>query len=182
MRELRFYSFVNFYLSSIQQGVQSFHVLHEMFNKYDMGDVSTHNEFLQLHNWSKNHKTLIILNGGAHTDIEETYSKLAEFAPKLSFPMPFEKFHEDEKSLGGIITAYGCVLPQEIYDAVDYRKACKILGDGFMVHIDPLFFGADEAYFFIDETGHSPKVIHVFTPNQVEHELISLLKSCSLAR
>jgi len=188
MSDLRFYSFVNYYLSSIQQGVQSFHVLHEMFNKYDEQRSDKWNTQAEvdaacrLFEWSKNHTTLIILNGGAHADIDETYSKLFNLAPKLSFPMPFDKFHEDVKSLGGIITACGCVLPQEIYEAADYRKACQILGNGFMVHVDPLCFGGEDAYFFIDKSGEKPQAKHMFKFGTPEHELITLLKSCSLAR
>jgi hypothetical protein len=53
MSELRFYTFVNFYLSSIQQGVQSFHVLGEMNNKYGSGDIRVIDEFLRLYDWQK---------------------------------------------------------------------------------------------------------------------------------
>ena len=166
---LRFYSFVNFYLSSIQQGVQSFHVLHEMFNKYGMGDTRYHDEFLRLHDWSKNDKTLIILNGGANTDIEEKYALLHKCEACLTFPMPFEKFHEDEKSLAGIITACGCVLPEEIYGAVDYRNS----GLNW-AHAD----NEDKnSFFFIKDD-----IVRQYHPGFCEHELITMIKSCSLAR
>lgn len=171
MSELRFYSFVNYYLSSIQQGVQSFHVLHETFNKYTKL-VSTEPVAVEdrLRDWSENHKTLIILNGGAHNDIEETYALLAEIAPQLSFPLPFDKFHEDQRSLGGVITACGCVLPEEIYNAVDFRKAEK--------YADPLQTLQRNAFYFVSDD----KIQKIYRPGEPEHQLITVLKSCSLAR
>lgn len=165
MKELRFYTFVNFYLSSIQQGVQSFHVCHEMFNKYDLGDLK-HKQ--RLFDWSKNHKTVIVLNGGANSDIEDKYFKLEELSKSLKFPMPFVKFNEDEKSLGGIVTACGCVLPEEIYDAVDYRKS----------GLDSLADDEERNSFFFIKDGK----ITQHRPGCTEHELITMLKSCPLAR
>lgn len=180
MKELRFYTFINFYLSSIQQGVQSFHVLHEMFNKYHALplNISLRSdqklaESNRLHDWSTNHKTVILLNGGANEDIESTYYKLEELSRSLSFPMPFEKFNEDSKSLGGIITACGCVLPQEIYEAVDYRKASNLLG------WERTHRGASEENFFYISDNSS---LISYGKGSPEHDLITLLKSCSLAR
>lgn len=179
MSELRFYTFVNFYLSSIQQGVQSFHVCHEMFNKYPYNQDIELDDWCRpdslaiehrLHDWSSNHKTLIVLNGGANTDIENVYYTLDRLSKNLSFPMPFTKFNEDEKSLGGIITACGCVLPEEIYNAVDSRKAAPFFDALDSVLVD--------AYYYIEDD----KVVKRYVPGSPEHELIALLKSCSLAR
>jgi len=176
MSDLRFYTFVNFYLSSIQQGVQSFHVLGEMFNKYGADDLPSIDHYLRLNDWSRNHKTLIVLNGGANADIEDTYYKLEELSRSLSFPLPFAKFNEDSKSLGGIITACGCVLPQEIYEAVDFRKASDLLdARAFMPQST---YEARECFFFINDNVITAR----YLPGTAEHELIALLKSCSLAR
>lgn len=182
MNELRFYTFVNFYLSSIQQGVQSFHVLGEMFNKYSK-HASTEPVVIEdrLRDWSENHKTLIVLNGGANTDIEDKYYKLEELSRSLSFPMPFAKFSEDEKSLGGIVTACGCVLPEEIYEAVDYRKCCNLIQEGLGNFTGKIPTGADyqlAAYYYVNDG----KCAAVYKEGSPEHELITLLKSCPLAR
>jgi hypothetical protein len=173
MSELRFYTFVNFYLSSIQQGVQSFHVLGEMVNKYEsvsgFSDSNNFEPYQILNNWMQNHKTLIVLNGGAYTDIVEKYFKLKNLATMLSFSMPFAQFTEDDKSLGGIMTACGCVLPEEIYNAVDYKTAIT------WNHI------ADDedknSFYFIKEDKMTQ-----YKPGSPEHDLITMLKSCSLAR
>ena len=176
MSELRFYSFVNFYLSSIQQGVQSFHVCHEMFNKYqdDPSVPSSHpsdKAYRQLREWSKYHKTLIVLNGGANTDIEDTYYLLEKLSKNLSIPLPFAKFHEDEKSLGGIMTACGCVLPQEIYEATDWRKAAAKL-DWSEESLNR------NSFHYVDSESN----LTSYHEGSAEHELITMIKSCSLAR
>jgi hypothetical protein len=84
--------------------------------------------------------------------------------------MPFECFHEDEYSLGGILTCVGCVLPEEIYDAVDYRKSVPILGSGDVTHANDYFFIKDGA------------VKNHYREGTPEHDLIMMVKSCSLAR
>lgn len=167
MNELRFYTFVNFYLSSIQQGVQSFHVLHEMFNKYPFENAIVWDEpnGKPLHDWAKNYKTIVVLNGGANIDIEEKFLLLQHLAPYLNFPMPFTKFSEDEKSLGGVMTACGCVLPEEIYDA-------QLCGKSPMLAIN------NKGFFFEPEVGE----ISMYEEGTPEHALITMLRSCPLAR
>ena len=58
---LLFYSFVNYYLSDLQRGLQTAHVVADMFIKYD---YLTPQENHRLHFWARNNKTIIILNGG----------------------------------------------------------------------------------------------------------------------
>ncbi|HET8688491.1 MAG TPA: hypothetical protein VFM18_17910 [Methanosarcina sp.] len=131
----------------------------------------------RLFDWSQNHKTLIVLNGGANTDIEDTYSLLANLAPRLNFPMPYDCFREDEKSLGNIMTACGCVLPEEIYNAVDYRKASTIIKDVSKMPTDR------DAYYYLDLAADGADYAKLtYQVGSAEHELITMLKSCSLAR
>ena len=94
MNELRFYTFVNCELRTIQQGVQSFHVGHEMFMKYDPANSYTQSNEesafifeseLRLKDWARNHKTLIILNGGGNTDINDKYCTLEKLSKTLGF-------------------------------------------------------------------------------------------------
>jgi hypothetical protein len=119
---------------------------------------------------AKNHKTLIVLNGGAHDDIVAKYAQLVDLEPKLSFPMPYDEFSEDAYSLGSIMTACGCVLPEEIYSAVDSRIAMK-----YAKELDTL---PADGYFFIKDD----KVQNIYRPGTSAHDLISMLKSCTLAR
>jgi hypothetical protein len=170
MSELRFYTFVNFYLSSIQQGVQSFHVLGVMVNKYKEGnDQPNYDEGARFREWALDYETLIVLNGGANEDINTKYFTLNRLNESLSFPMPYEAFFEDKKSLGGIMTACGCILPEEIYNAKDYKTAITWNN-----------IATDEeknSFYFIKEDKMTQ-----YKPGSPEHELITMLKSCSLAR
>ena len=166
MSELRLYTFVNFYLSSIQQGIQTAHVVSEMLIKYSYENAIVWDEprGKPFHDWAKNHKTIVVINGGANIDIEEKYALLQKLEAYLDFPMPFEKFSEDEQSLGGVMTAVGCVLPEEIYDA----RRCDTVNT--VQSPNSFFFQRENEKAIIYEEG---------TP---EHKLITMLKSCPLAR
>jgi len=168
MSELRLYTFVNFYLSSIQAGIQSAHVAHELFVKYKYDfDTST-----RLYDWAENHKTMIVLNGGMNSDIIALNTFFEYNAQLLSFPAPWTAFSEDRMSLGGIMTAVGVVLPEEIYDAVNYRTASEILGQPNELE------GLLDAFFYIKDGS----IVAVYLKNTLENLLITKLKSCPLAR
>lgn len=108
---MRYYGFCNFMLSSVQQGVQNFHVCHELFNKYRFSSSSAANV---LHEWSVSHKTAVFLNGGNAAGLREVYAQLTTFGDEMS--LPYAKFHEDEESLDKTMTACGIVVPTAIVD------------------------------------------------------------------
>lgn len=108
---MRFYSFTNFYLSSIQQGIQPAHCIADMFVKY--ADESP--QRAMLYDWAGNHKTMVCLNGGNSAGIREIYDVLQELGTVLE--LPFCKFHEDEQSLDCTMTSCGIVVPQPVYEA-----------------------------------------------------------------
>lgn len=124
---MRFYGFGNYYLSSLQQGLQSAHVIGDLFVKYDMCDLRpiTQPEHIQqvekfesLFDWAKNHKTMVLLNGGNSADLDELHT----FFDTAENPYPFTKFHEDQQSLCGALTYVGIVLPAKIYDTAAYMR------------------------------------------------------------
>lgn len=163
MSNLRLYTFCNVYLSSIQQGIQSAHVTHELFVKYKYNfELSS-----RLFDWAENHKTMIVLNGGINESLHDLYNLLT--TDKLSFPAPFACFNEDEKSLGGIMTNVGIVLPEEIYDVVNYRTAVSLLGYDV--------FDQDAFYFIKDG-----KCMMRYEKDTPDWRFINILKSCPLAR
>ena len=109
MTKYRCYHFQNFYLQGIHAGVQSEHSAVEMFVKYYDADNSTVNT---LWNWARNHKTVIVLNGGMAKDILNLETMLNE----SSMSFPWAPFYEDEAALNGCITNVGIVLPDYIYE------------------------------------------------------------------
>lgn len=102
---MRFYAMGNSYLSSIQQGIQAFHVLGEMVLTHDFNTI--------FDEWLTNHKTVVCLNGGNNAKLTSVYS----FLNNAENPYPFAKFHEDEDSMAGMLTSIGIVVPEKIYKA-----------------------------------------------------------------
>ena len=122
---MRLYTFCNFYLSSIQQGIQSAHCLHEMFIKYDDVTYNPFNKALNwndnelsskevLHGWAANHKTMIVLNGGDSLSLSGILAKIQILASACN--LPYTSFCEDERSLNNALTCVGIILPESVYE------------------------------------------------------------------
>lgn len=112
---MRYYGFANFMLSSIQQGVQNFHVLGNMMVTYTTGERATnYRSRAVLHQWASDHKTAIFLNGGNAAGVRNVYERLCQYGHDLN--LPFDKFHEDQDSLDNTMTACGIVVPSYIVD------------------------------------------------------------------
>lgn len=117
---MRFYGFGNYYLSSLQQGLQSAHAIGELFTQTELGSDS----FNMVYNWAKNHKTMVLLNGGNSLSLQELYDFFGELKTK-GMHLPFAKFHEDEQSLGGALTYVGVIVPEKYYEtasAIRYKS------------------------------------------------------------
>lgn len=112
---MRLYTFSNFYLSSIQQGIQSAHCLHDMFLTYRDTDNKADGT---LYEWAEHHKTMIVLNGGDSLSLQELYDELSVLAHKRFYP--YGKFSEDTRSLNNALTCVGVVLPESVY-GIDLR-------------------------------------------------------------
>lgn len=111
--ELRFYCFTNFYLSSIQHGVQTGHCAVDLVTKYlalrgDPNTPAAHVDMVT--EWATKHKTFIILNGGELTNMS---GPLLEAVKNSNYP--WATFNEDA-GLGNILTAVGVVIPEYIFD------------------------------------------------------------------
>lgn len=115
---MRLYSFVNFYLSSIQQGIQTGHLSDNITVKYQLDNAQ--NGATPHEAWIRNHKTYYVMNGLDLKNIKSIYALLETYCPQLN--LPFDKFHEDEDSLGGIMTCCGVVVPETFYDAVRIQR------------------------------------------------------------
>lgn len=110
---MRAYFFGNFYLSSIQQGIQAGHVI---------GEMSIQAEYrleTQYRDWAINHKTVILLNGGMAANlraIEQTFKHPDN-------PYCWATFCEEEAALENSITSVGIIVPEKVYQgATDWRN------------------------------------------------------------
>ena len=111
MMELRAYYFGNFYLSSIQQGIQALHVTTEMYNKYQGYNTPARD---MLEDWADKYKTVVLLNGGDQATLFETLGDLEPHFKTLGLPYAF--FREEESALNCSLTSFGVVLPEAVYD------------------------------------------------------------------
>lgn len=107
---MRLYTFVNCYLSSIQQGIQTGHILGEIVNKYQVYSCTRPK---QVYNFLRVHKTFIVCNAGNFYGVMD-YVGLFD---RIENPFPWSYFKEDQQSLAGLITGVGIILPKEVYAA-----------------------------------------------------------------
>lgn len=109
MTKYRIYHFENFYIQGIHAGIQSYHSGVEMFVKYENDDNPT---VKMLYDWARNHKTVIVLNGGMAKDLIALETMLTE----ANMVFPWASFREDVDAINGSITNVGIVLPDYIYE------------------------------------------------------------------
>jgi len=122
----RLYTFTNVYLSSIQKGIQSAHLVHELMNLAYQNrttvssdcDMTTQKVDLNLKalltlEWAEIDKTMIVCNGGNSAMLQE----LICFLEDCNVQYPWTYFKEDEDSLNSALTVVGIVLPEDIFDA-----------------------------------------------------------------
>lgn len=109
----RLYSFTNYYLSSLQKGLQTAHVVGNMARN-DHNNVFNRRVKTAFREWADKDKTIIILNGGNHAAIVEWYEYLIKFVDNY----PVAGFQEDSVSLNGAYTATGIILPESVYTGV----------------------------------------------------------------
>lgn len=125
---MRFYAAGNCYLSSIQQGIQAFHVLGEMTSIYANPEDSVWPMHSNYWDWLVSHKTLICLNGGNNASLTEFYNLVSD--PRNT-DLPYAKFNEDDQSMSGMLTSVGIIVPERIYDAV----ATEVDSEGNPVYV-----------------------------------------------
>ena len=117
---MRAYFLGNFYLSSIQQGIQAAHCMVELFTKYPAPNDDFESEESKeictvLWDWAQDHKTMILLNGGNSTEL---YGIRYHFEQEEN-PYPFAMFEESVDALSGAVTCVGIILPEKIYTAAE---------------------------------------------------------------
>lgn len=176
-QEWRCYHFGNFYMSSIQQGIQAAHAQMELFNKYschrfndNMIDDTPAPDML--YEWSNKWKTMICLNGGMNCDLQDIMEEICT----TDNPYPFSMFYESQEALGGILTNIAVVLPHRIFDTAEKIRSRKYQLEGTEVHLyrkpdpNPTFGGY--------MTEREP----IIKLSKAEVRIIEILNQCGLAR
>lgn len=121
---MRLYTFVNYYLSDIQRGIQTAHVVQELNNKYNNKRYEglSHKKLLQ--EWGENHKTIIVLNGKN----SENLRNILAACDSIGFQYPYAQFNEDEQSLDCALTCVGIVVPEHIIEMSNSIKTTTYVG------------------------------------------------------
>lgn len=114
---MRYYGFGNYYLSSLQQGLQAAHVIKGLWTEYEKDTQS----YQIAEEYARNHKTMVLLNGGNAAGLRYIYNSFKKFEAE-GMTLPFAKFNEDEQSLDGALTAVGIVLPEKYYLMMDVLR------------------------------------------------------------
>ena len=126
---------MNMYLSSLQQGLQSGHLISELFVKYLRDDNNLRQADLypnkaiskqhqMLLDWATHDKVMIVCNGGNCETIQNLYDFFKNTVNSLPYKMPFVKFCEDKSSLNNALTGCAIIIP-EIYfeaDSIFYKS------------------------------------------------------------
>jgi hypothetical protein len=160
--ELRLYSFVNFYLSSIQQGIQTGHLAVDLVKKYLYTAETKHLVQHQLTNvWAEEHKTFIVLNGGDDKEVRRILDQLYNLCSVLELPYCYFL----EPGLGSIVTCCGVIVPERYFNA---KRSFAPIDTGGSVEMGFEYKGEEETI--------------IFPPGTPRYNFIELIKSKPLAK
>ncbi|QXL90500.1 hypothetical protein [Salmonella phage NINP13076] len=157
----RMYCVVNQYIAGIHAGIQSAHAIAEVFLKYPHRRGKAGN---LLWDWVLDDKTVIVLNGGYQSNLEDLCNKLEP----LDNTYPWDYFREEVVALNGAMTAVAVVLPEYMYDP-------QYIETSDLVYRPGIPSGLQIANTYRDEKGG---VVHRYT--QPEKDLITMIKSFRL--
>jgi hypothetical protein len=163
---MRLYSFVNYYLSPLQHGLQTAHCVSEMANQVANEKGENLEAYRKYFDWAENHKTIIICNGGNQAMLEDLFTRL--ISTSMLFNLALVKFYEDEQSLGGALTSVALLVPVEFYDVTFVPSASSKFS-----------MGAATPAAYVHEPEFLPGLR--FEEGSTEFEFIALLKSFRLA-
>lgn len=119
----RLFSFTNSWLSDLQKGLQTAHVVGALWKKYAI-DADLKYPYMEsslLNCWLGFENTIIIYKSGDCATLRSiSYLLHIEYNP-----YPWASFHEDENSLNGALTAVGIILPELFVDRKDREHIIK---------------------------------------------------------
>ena len=178
-QELRFYTFTNFMLSPIQQGIQPWHASMELVNKYMVEQGWVNGMAEQVTDWIANHKTVVCLNGGNAAGVRDIKAFLDLGMQSGQNTFPYAGFYEDEQSLDGALTSVATILPARIFETAALIRA-RTLPPYISYTHDKLLGEHRFANSFINNDGNSEVTLETFS--EWEYELMALLNQHGLAR
>lgn len=116
----RLYAFVaGGYLSPLQCGLQTAHVIANISVEYDEQD----RELREYRTWASEDKVIIICSAFNSQGVLDCFAELSRTGGALDLPMSI--FFEDQESLNGAATACAVVVPQKYWDAKPLKDAAN---------------------------------------------------------
>lgn len=136
----KLYSFTHSYLSDIQKGIQTAHLVSELYLKYLAGkdlrrSFDSEDVVAKVDNWMKSpNPTIVAYKAGNSGSLRNIFGFL-----KDNFDYPFVEFTEGEDSLNNSITAVGIILPwqfsSEFRDNLVFQNKLDTKWDRDMVQL-----------------------------------------------
>jgi hypothetical protein len=148
-------------MSSIQQGIQSLHGSTELFVKYE-DNSKDYKQRNTLFEWAHNYKTVICLNGGMDSDLQDIKLLLSS----SDNPYAWAHFNEAPSAMNGMLTNVAIILPDFIYNTASNIRAKKWKIIENVVYEDK----------------HDKCLSSLYTLTDLDIRLIDLLNSCGLAK
>lgn len=128
-------------LKPICAGIQNAHVISEMFINEAKNKNAKSKEIL--YDWAKNHKTIIMRDGGTSKNLEDIAYIIENVAPILQIPNA--RFYESEDYMEGIMTSVGFILDAN-YSTPQNFKNYTIKQLVFFLHNNNLPLNETDAY------------------------------------
>lgn len=163
------------YLSSLQHGLQSAHCIAELFIRYRYSSATEVGD--QLYEWANHHKTMILLNGGYDSALQD----LQGFFDTNDNPYPFTHFNESEEAMGGMLTSVAIVLPEKIYNVAARLRSNSKRGWAELAQ-NAINKGEGIAVLTSDSLGSNSTTRQYWELSTWEMELIERLNTFGLAR
>ena len=131
------YIFTHTYLNTMQQGIQSLHVVGEFIAKYGPqivdNNIVIQDEFADVQNWATHQKVVRILNAGGSPDFINHMDDAFKLARDNK--MAFASFQEPD--CFDQITAFGFIVPPDVvYEIQCEREAMGYLDKGDALKVD----------------------------------------------
>ena len=151
----RLYTFTaHHYLSPLQCGIQTAHVVSELAN---LNRIANDQQRQLFELWEVLDQPIIVCGAGNHEGVITCWANMVQYARDLNLPLAL--FKEDERSMNGMATACGVIVPQKYWD-VEFEKET---GD----------------WLYTEEDGSITRY-HRYSPSSIEGLFISHIKNYRL--
>lgn len=121
--DYRLFCWVNMYLSQIQRGIQTAHVVSQIAvnERDDKNSIYWH--------WASLDCTIQVYNGGMYSDISEISNQLQVNHGEY----PYAKFYESSAAMNGMLTSVGVILPRKIWQSAKGKVDAQTIKDYRMI-------------------------------------------------